>query len=204
MTAFLNKLYESYTKQKGSKKIRFLFVLGIVFFLVIGANCFFNRYFLVSPIILQNPIRLRGDIYPIRITEPELENIIDEEIEKALPTPTDSPVRGVLNDDNRVSGLTHPLHQKKEYYDEIIGLLKVKYTNWENIAEIIGRESGFNPYAVNSSSGACGLHQAYPCSKMNCELSDINCQLDWGKSYIVNRYGTESQALAFWKANGWY
>ena len=34
------------------------------------------------------------------------------------------------------------------------------------IVQIVNRESNFNPYAVNKKSKACGLFQAYPCSKM--------------------------------------
>jgi hypothetical protein len=72
------------------------------------------------------------------------------------------------------------------------------------MAEIIGRESGFDPYAINEKSGACGLTQALPCGKMNCRLGDWECQLKWQKGYIGKRYGTASQALAFHDINGWY
>lgn len=46
--------------------------------------------------------------------------------------------------------------------------------------------------------------QALPCSKMNCKLDDIDCQLDWQKDYISERYGTIAKALEFWDVNGWY
>jgi hypothetical protein len=63
-------------------------------------------------------------------------------------------------------------------------------------------ESGFDPYAVNPSSGACGLFQALPCSKLGgMELSN---QVAWGISYVANRYGMPSNAWSFWKVRHWY
>lgn len=65
---------------------------------------------------------------------------------------------------------------------------------------LISHESGFNALAMNPKSGACGLFQAVPCSKMGCELPDIDCQIKWGLNYIAQRYQTPSQAWAFWKS----
>lgn len=68
---------------------------------------------------------------------------------------------------------------------------------------LITRESGFNPLAKNGSSGACGLFQAHPCSKLLAvcpELSNVECQIQWGLNYIKNRYGTPSEAWTFWQS----
>lgn len=60
------------------------------------------------------------------------------------------------------------------------------------------RESGWNPNAVNKSSGACGIPQAKPCSKMSEEGKDYRTnyktQIRWGLKYIKRRYGTPSEA----------
>lgn len=69
---------------------------------------------------------------------------------------------------------------------------------------LIGRESGCNPGAINPSSGACGIPQALPCSKMNCSLSDPVCQLRWMENYVMNRYGSWENAKAHHDANNWY
>jgi len=66
------------------------------------------------------------------------------------------------------------------------------------------KESGNNPNAVNKSSGACGLAQALPCSKMNCALGDYACQDAWATNYMQSRYGTWENAKAFWLANHWW
>jgi hypothetical protein len=81
---------------------------------------------------------------------------------------------------------------------------------WSALEQLWHNESGWNPNAVNSSSGACGIPQALPCTKIPNPQS-TESQIDWGLAYIKNRYGSPSKALAFWhhgapKYNGsnWY
>ncbi len=73
-------------------------------------------------------------------------------------------------------------------------------------AYIFQHESGFNQYAVNPSSGACGLGQSLPCHKLtsSCRLDDYKCQDDWFENYMHRRYGTWQNAVAFWKTNRWW
>src|SRR3990172_2458655 len=54
------------------------------------------------------------------------------------------------------------------------------------------RESGCRYNAINSTSGACGLAQAWPCEKLPCGLTakDIECQINWYYAYISKRYAT--------------
>lgn len=68
---------------------------------------------------------------------------------------------------------------------------------------LITKESGWNPSAVNRSSGACGLVQALPCSKLGPNWDDPIVALRWGNSY-VGRYGGWAGAYSFWVANHWY
>jgi hypothetical protein len=75
---------------------------------------------------------------------------------------------------------------------------------WRQYAELISRESSFNPQAINPTSGACGLAQALPCSKMACELSDVECQLEWIKEYVEGRYGDIETALWHHDYYSWY
>jgi TolA-binding protein len=63
---------------------------------------------------------------------------------------------------------------------------------------LIAKESGCRPNAVNPTSGACGIPQAYPCSKLPCTLTDPVCQLKWMQNYVSDRYGSWDNALAFW------
>lgn len=67
------------------------------------------------------------------------------------------------------------------------------------------KESGNNPGAINKYSGACGIGQALPCSKLPCSLSDYACQDYWfTNNYMIPRYGTWENARAFWLAHGWW
>lgn len=78
--------------------------------------------------------------------------------------------------------------------------------DWRKWSELIARESSFKPNAINPTSGACGLGQSLPCSKMQCSLDmdGIECQLKWVENYVVNRYGTIDKALSFHDVKNWY
>lgn len=70
------------------------------------------------------------------------------------------------------------------------------------------KESGWNTNAHNSSSGAHGIPQALPASKMARYGSDYmtgyKTQIDWGLDYIAGRYGSPSNAWGHFCANNWY
>jgi hypothetical protein len=70
------------------------------------------------------------------------------------------------------------------------------------------RESGWNHLASNPSSGAYGIPQALPGSKMGSVASDWRTnpatQIKWGLGYIKDRYGSPAAAWAFFQANNWY
>ncbi|WP_232626676.1 lytic transglycosylase domain-containing protein [Streptomyces alfalfae] len=74
--------------------------------------------------------------------------------------------------------------------------------------KIVSHESGWNPSATNSSSGAYGLVQALPGSKMASAGADWKTnpetQIEWGLKYMNDRYGSPTGAWAHWQANGWY
>ena len=81
----INPFDENNIKPKKHWKIKttLIVVLGVA--VIIGLNIFFNRFYLVSPIIFQNPIRNRGSEYPINIKKSEFEKIILNEIDKQCP-----------------------------------------------------------------------------------------------------------------------
>ncbi|MFI1763037.1 transglycosylase SLT domain-containing protein [Streptomyces sp. NPDC020800] len=75
-------------------------------------------------------------------------------------------------------------------------------------SKIVEHESGWNTSATNNSSGAYGLVQALPGSKMASAGADWKTnpatQIKWGLDYMNSRYGSPVQAWSFWQANGWY
>ena len=70
------------------------------------------------------------------------------------------------------------------------------------------RESNWNVYAQNSSSGAYGIPQALPGSKMATHGGDWQTnpvtQISWGLDYIAGRYGTPCGAWGHSEQVGWY
>ena len=80
--------------------------------------------------------------------------------------------------------------------------------DYQALVLLVNRESSWNPYAINKKSGACGLFQAYPCSKMAKYGKDYRTnykvQVAWGMDYIKNRYGTPQQAWSFWQSHHWF
>jgi hypothetical protein len=83
-------------------------------------------------------------------------------------------------------------------------------SEWACFDAIITQESGWNPSATNASSGAYGLPQALPGSKMASAGADWQTnpvtQVKWALGYMVGRYGSPCGAydFKFTQGNGWY
>ncbi|MGW1406315.1 aggregation-promoting factor C-terminal-like domain-containing protein [Streptomyces sp. NPDC002403] len=76
-------------------------------------------------------------------------------------------------------------------------------------SNIVNVESSWNYRASNPSTGAYGLMQALPGSKMSTAGADWQTnpatQIKWGLSYMNSgRYGSPCAAWSFWQANHWY
>ncbi|HZF87590.1 transglycosylase SLT domain-containing protein [Streptomyces sp.] len=75
-------------------------------------------------------------------------------------------------------------------------------------SNIVDHESDWNYRAVNPSSGAYGLFQALPGTKMASAGADWQTnpatQIKWGLNYMNERYGSPCGAWSFWQANHWY
>ncbi|MCL1906621.1 MAG: hypothetical protein FWG08_01680 [Propionibacteriaceae bacterium] len=81
-------------------------------------------------------------------------------------------------------------------------------TQFQCLVNLWNRESNWRWWAENSSSGAYGIPQALPASKMASSGADYrtnaNTQISWGLKYIKSRYGTPCGAWSFWQKNHWY
>ncbi|MEV7279600.1 transglycosylase SLT domain-containing protein [Streptomyces sp. NPDC093111] len=84
----------------------------------------------------------------------------------------------------------------------------VPAAQYASFSKIVEHESGWNHTATNSSSGAYGLVQALPGSKMSSAGSDWKTnpatQIKWGLDYMNERYGSPNGAWNFWQSHGWY
>ncbi|MFS0852214.1 transglycosylase SLT domain-containing protein [Microbacterium sp. 179-I 3D4 NHS] len=77
-------------------------------------------------------------------------------------------------------------------------------SDWGYVDYVVSRESGWNPNATNKGSGACGLVQALPCSKVPGNGYNPVDNLRWANGYAVGRYGSWAGAHAFWVKNHWW
>ena len=79
---------------------------------------------------------------------------------------------------------------------------------WAPLDKLWNRESGWNKYAENPYSGAYGIPQAVPGSKMASAgkswRSNATTQIRWGLGYIKSRYGRPRAAWNHELAYGWY
>ena len=76
------------------------------------------------------------------------------------------------------------------------------------LVSLWNKESGWNVHASNGGSGAYGIPQALPGSKMASAGPDWQdnaaTQITWGLGYISGRYGTPCGAWGHSQSTGWY
>lgn len=81
-------------------------------------------------------------------------------------------------------------------------------SEWTCLSALWTRESNWNTYATNASSGAYGIPQALPAYKMASAGSDWRSnpvtQIRWGIGYIAATYGTPCAALSHSSSYGYY
>lgn len=84
----------------------------------------------------------------------------------------------------------------------------IPQADWSATDYIVSNESSWNTTASNVSSGAYGLCQALPASKMASAgedyMTDPVTQLRWCHDYANQRYGGWWASFAFWQANRWW
>lgn len=97
---------------------------------------------------------------------------------------------------------------QKYAHDLVINNYGWSEYDFQCLVNLWNRESGWNPNSHNSSSGAHGIPQALPASKMASEGSDYYTngytQIRWGLKYIQSRYGSPSNAWNHFQSNNWY
>jgi hypothetical protein len=139
---------------------------------------------------------------------------------KPTPTPTPTPTKAPVAEDDGDSGdsggsvasappagVPDPGSAKAIAY-EMLQARGMGDDQYSCLVSLWNRESGWNVYASNSSSGAYGIPQALPGSKMASAGADWQTnpatQIKWGLGYIKAIYGDPCKAWAFEEANGYY
>lgn len=83
-----------------------------------------------------------------------------------------------------------------------------EYAQFSCLVKLWERESNWRWSATNKSSGAYGIPQSLPASKMASAGSDWRTnpetQIRWGIGYIDGRYGSPCAALAHSDEHNWY
>jgi hypothetical protein len=102
-------------------------------------------------------------------------------------------------------GVTDPKEIARQILKNKFGYGSSQFDCFNNI---IMRESMWKVNATNPSSGAYGIPQALPGSKMASEGSDWRTnpatQIIWGIKYMKDRYGSPCAAWSFKSSHGWY
>ena len=140
-------------------------------------------------VVMKNGVEeSRKEIQAVVTSEPKKQVEI---IGAKLPTPTNP---------SEAQALGHQMMLAAGYGDDQWPCL---YTLWM-------RESGWRTTAGNPSSGAYGIPQSLPASKMAAYgadyLTSASVQISWGLNYIKGRYGTPCGAMSAFNSRSphWY
>ena len=149
----------------------------IIAWSVYGIVTFINTHDFRSPILFQNPI-------PLKVQELKIISPLASPSATVVPVVKKTVKQVIVEETTKAFGKVHV----------------------EAMNTLIFKESSFNPMAMNKTSGACGLFQFYPCSKLisKCPDMEVGCQVKEGITYIKNRYTNPTGALAFHLEKGWY
>lgn len=118
------------------------------------------------------------------------------------PTPTAAPTRAPKASET-ARGLP-TVAEAKAY-----ALARLGPVQFACLVDIVSHEDGtWDPHRLNRQSGAYGIPQALPGSKMASAGADWRSnritQLRWMLAYIAGRYGSACAAATFRRVHGWY
>lgn len=139
------------------------------------------------------------------VTEPLAEGAAPAALERGnytvyvKPKPTPTPTAR-----SAAATASRPMYTGGGSKTEWLAASGIAESDWAYVDYIVSKESGWNPNATNKSSGACGLVQALPCSKVPGNGYDPIDNLRWANGYAVGRYGSWAGAYEFWISRHWW
>lgn len=96
----------------------------------------------------------------------------------------------------------------QRYAKDLLGAFGWTRDQFDPLLRLWNQESGWRWNALNPSSGAYGIPQSLPASKMASAGADwrtnAGTQIRWGLGYIHDRYGSPAAAWAHEVSNNWY
>ncbi|MCU4672550.1 transglycosylase SLT domain-containing protein [Microbacterium fluvii] len=129
------------------------------------------------------------------------------------PTPTPTPTAVAATTTTATTGWAPPAVAPDPGSAQAIAYDMVIARGWDDadydcLVALWKKESGWRVNAYNSGSGAYGIPQALPGSKMASAGADWATnpatQIKWGLGYISGRYGTPCGAWSHSQSAGWY
>jgi hypothetical protein len=101
-----------------------------------------------------------------------------------------------------------PSGSPQQIAEEMLGSYGWSSSQFSCLYNLWERESGWNMYAENPSSGAYGIPQSLPAGKMASAGPDWSTsaytQIKWGLGYIRDTYGSPCGAWSHELSAGWY
>lgn len=142
------------------------------------------------------------------VVEPEVPEVVEPEVpdvvEPEVPDVVEPEVPDVVEPDNK-----YPADGNVNgYKSQLLAAAGISSSDLKYVDYIITKESGWNYLATNPYSGAYGLCQALPGSKMSSSGSDWatnpETQIKWCNSYALSRYGSWQASYEFWLDNNYW
>ncbi len=130
-------------------------------------------------------------------------------VPRATPAPTPKPTpRPTPQPTPRPTATRPPVIYPTVADAKAYALSVLGSTQYSCLDEIAIHESNWNPHDYNASSGAYGIPQALPGSKMSTAgadwLDNPVTQVKWMIGYVDGSYGSACSAWTFWQAHHWY
>ena len=133
------------------------------------------------------------------------EEIIQEPVNKIVEVKT---IQITSRSSSERTVVTGTVAEYQEYARERCLAYGWSESDFECLVKLWNRESRWNVSACNRSSGAYGIPQALPASKMASAgadyLTNYKTQINWGLNYIKGRYGSPTAAWNHSQQKGWY
>jgi hypothetical protein len=106
------------------------------------------------------------------------------------------------------AAVTTPAGSPEQIAEQMLSQFGWSSSQFSCLQPLWAQESGWSVTAENPSSGAYGIPQALPGSKMASAgpswQTDAATQIRWGLTYIQGSYGSPCGAWAHEEADGWY
>ena len=136
------------------------------------------------------------------------ENVVKEPVKKVVEIRAKVVSRGTTSTPGTAARATGTAGEAQAYAQKRCADYGWSDNDFNCLVALWNKESGWNANAHNSRSGAHGIPQALPASKMSSAGSDYmtnyKTQVNWGLGYIKSRYGSPSAAWSHSQRTGWY